>query len=195
MPRKMLIRSADLPYHVTIRCNNREWFDLPMRRVWEICLYSISRANFKRPVNIEAFVLMANHYHLLLYTPNGDLDKFMQIFNTCLSHFLRIETNRINRIFGDRYKWSLVTEQRYYQNVVRYVFQNPIRAGLVSLCQEYPFSSLHYQIHGKKLPFVTPDRFADISFINYVNQRLDDEQNHQLKTSLQKTGSYSPDAE
>jgi len=81
MPRKNLIRTNLYPYHVTIRSNNKEWFDLPREIVWKICLRAMVLANQKHPVRIQAFVLMANHYHLLIWTPQCNLDRFMSVFN------------------------------------------------------------------------------------------------------------------
>lgn len=144
MPRRSLIRHPFFPYHVTIRCNNKEWFDVPMPKVWEFCQYSLSLAFKKYPIRLHAFVLMTNHYHMLLSTPDSNLDKFMFEFNRTLSKLLRKQTGRINRIFGDRYHWCLIEKKQYWQNCLRYVYENPLRAGLESDLGHYPFSTFYY---------------------------------------------------
>ena len=190
MPRKPLIRTADYPYHVTIRSNNKEWFEISMGEMWKLCMDSLSKALFKFPVEVEAFVLMSNHYHLLLTTPDANLDKFMQAFNSDLSKGIRVRTQRKNRVFGDRYKWSLISDQSYYWNVVRYIFQNPLRAGIVKKCEEYPFSSLYYHSRGSHLPFQAPDEFNDPTFIEDINEPLSFEQTILYKKALQSVGEF-----
>ena len=81
MPRKNLIRCNNLPYHVTSRANNKEWFALPMDQVWKICQDCLKAAFDLHKVEIIAFVLMNNHYHLILRTPDANLDQFMYEFN------------------------------------------------------------------------------------------------------------------
>tara|TARA_R110000868_G_scaffold61524_5_gene187013 strand:+ start:13952 stop:14554 length:603 start_codon:yes stop_codon:yes gene_type:complete len=153
MPRKNLIRTSDYPYHITIRSNNREWFELEPDVMWQICLSALAKANELCPANIEAFVLMANHYHLLLWTPNSDIDRFMYELNSSISKAVRKRTGRINRIFGDRYKWTLVDQDSYYNCVLRYIYQNPIHANTVERCEQYAYSSLTYLVQDFDLGF------------------------------------------
>lgn len=172
MPRRPLIRNEIYPYHVTIRCNNKEWFDLPLNIVWELCLKSMRVANHKHPVKIRAFVLMQNHYHLIVRTPNCDLDKFMYEFNKGISKRIRERNGRINRIFGDRYKWSLINSLEYYNNALKYVYRNPIKSGSVLKAEDYPFSSLYYIKHKKNLSIeLESPYFGEIeSYLEYVNE-------------------------
>lgn len=188
MARKTLIRQNIYPYHVTIRSNNKEWFDLPSEDMWKLCLSSLTIANFKVPVKVEAFVLMNNHYHLLLFTPNANLDKFMKILNSTISGFIRRKTGRINHIFGGRYKWSLIDNLSYYQNVTRYIFQNPIRANLCKRCEEYKLSTIYYQVNKQQLPFSLPAKFTDQKFINYINERQNVFEDRKYKIALQSLG-------
>lgn len=175
MGRKTLQRVNNFPYHVTIRSNNKEWFDLPMDQIWKICIRSLCRARYKYPVKIEVFVLMGNHYHLLLYTPDADIDKFMHSLNSLLSKEIRSISGRINRIFGDRYKWSIVNCDKYYQNVIRYILQNPVRANIVKHCQDYKYSTLYYQVRNKQLPITLPEYFVQEDFLNFINKRISQE--------------------
>jgi putative transposase len=170
MGRKNLIRTDQYPYHVTIRTNNKEWFDIPMETVWKICKNCISRARDKVDVNIEAFVLMNNHYHLLLYTPDANLDKFMFFLNKYISHEIRTLTGRINRIFGDRYYWQIIQSDRRYQNVVRYIFQNPLRKKIVKRCENYRYSTLYYQARTDFFPCPLPQDFKSEYYLDFVNQ-------------------------
>lgn len=52
-----------------------------MDEVWQICLDCMKEAHQKHKVEVISFVLMSNHYHLLLRTPDANLDLFMYEFN------------------------------------------------------------------------------------------------------------------
>lgn len=143
MPRRRLIRQSEFPYHVYNRSRNKEWYQLDMQTMWKISQYSLKYALERYPVNLHAFVLMSNHYHMIVSTPNADIDKFMQIFGRMFSDRVRWKSDRINQIFGGRYQWTVVDRSNYHFNVIRYVFQNPLRAGHIVKCEDYPFSSLH----------------------------------------------------
>jgi putative transposase len=142
MPRKNLIRTADFPYHITSRSNNKEWFYVPIEDVWKYCIELLGSGSKKFNIKIYSFVLMANHYHLLLQTPDENIDKFMRFFNKGLSDRISRQASRINRIFGASYHWSLIKDDSYFINVYKYIYQNPLRAGLVSKCEKYRYTTL-----------------------------------------------------
>jgi putative transposase len=143
MPRPILIRSTTHPYHVTSRSYNKEFFPIPLSKVWEIMLEELKNASKQHNLAVHAFVLMGNHFHLLCHTPKGNLDQIMQ-------YFLRTTTLKINSLSGhrnhlwsSRYKWSLIDSQTHYYQVYRYIFQNPVRVGLCDKVEDYPYSTLH----------------------------------------------------
>ena len=144
MPRKNLIRQNQFPYHVYIRTINKDWFKIPMYRMWELCFDCLEYALEKEEVDIHAFVLMSNHYHMLLTTPECNLDKFMQHFNRRLSKKINHEARMMNHKFANRYKWTIVGTKSYLFNIYRYLYQNPVRAGLCQLCIDYPYTSLRF---------------------------------------------------
>ena len=114
-----------------------------MNKVWSIAKHCLYKAYEKHPYKLHAFVLMSNHYHMVIQTLNYDLDKVMFEFNRRFSLILKNESGHINRKFGSRYKWSLITEDQYFMNVLRYVYQNPLRARICKSCERYPYSSLN----------------------------------------------------
>lgn len=146
MPRKQLIRTSEFPYHVTTRTNNKDWFQLPLEEVWDICKEAFDSVTDKTDVEVHAFVLMGNHYHMLLTTPHANIDFVMMVFNKYISEAIKKRTDRMNRMFGGRYHWSIIKDQRYLYNVIRYIFQNPIRANICERVEEYPYSTFtqHY---------------------------------------------------
>lgn len=165
MPRKNLIRQNQYPYHVYIRTNNKNWFNIPQFRIWELCFECFQYALNFEPIIIHAFVLMGNHYHLLLTTPACNLDKFMEHFNRRLSKEINKEAKIQNHKFANRYKWTIVNSKSYLYNIYRYIYQNPVRAKLCQLCIDYPYSSLRF----------SPSQMKTLGIkvhINYFSHRL-----------------------
>ena len=189
MPRKPLIRSKNLPYHVTSRANNKEWFALDLRVVWSLAQESLKEANAIHAVEIISFVLMGNHYHMLLLTPEGNLDLFIYEFNKRLALKIKSKSGQINRIFGGRYKWCLIESQKYLVNCYKYIYQNPVRAKIVVNCEDYPFSTLRalYKNEGFSVPLHDRYGFKDEFGLLWLNQKIDHEEEEALRKSLSRS--------
>jgi putative transposase len=145
MPRKLLIRTDSHPYHVCSRSNNKEKFYLELHELWPLCIEYLIEGQKKFEVIVDAFVLMPNHYHMLVYTPRANIDKFMHFFNHSLARAIINRTGHINRVFRGSYRWNLIKPENYYLNVIRYIYQNPIRAGLCERVDQYPYSDYIWQ--------------------------------------------------
>jgi putative transposase len=92
-------------------------------------------------IEIHAYCLMGNHYHLLLRTPLGNLSDGMRHLNSNYTHFFNRSCQSDGSIFRGRYKSIIVSGERYLLRLSRYIHQNPINAGLVSHLEEYTWSS------------------------------------------------------
>lgn len=186
MPRPKLIRQNEFPYHVTSRTNNKVPFPLPMYHVWDLAKQSLVYARKNVDVEINCFVLMNNHYHLLITTPNENLDKFMMYFNLKLSKLISKNAKVINHKFSNRYKWTIVSDQEYLQNVYRYIYQNPIRANIVEKCIEYPYSSLHFTNFESRLLNYRPHfKYADE--VSFYEQRFSSNLTNIISTSMKRS--------
>lgn len=188
MPRKNLIRNETLPYHVTSRANNQEWFSLPLSEVWAICTRCLKEAYDKHKVEIISFVLMSNHYHLIVRTPDANLDQFMYEFNKRLAFSLKDSTGNINHLLGGRYKWCLIYSQKYFGNCYRYVYQNPKRAHITEKCENYPYSTLHCIVYNKEfvVPIFDQMGFKDQYALNWLNENIDDEETNLIRSGLRR---------
>ncbi len=142
MPRKKLIRDSLNPYHVCVRSHNKEWFDLPMDKMWEIFSEYLYLTKHIFNLEIISFVLMDNHFHLLLRTPLKNLDQAMNYFLREVSRVIGFEAGRINQKFGGPYHWSLIESNRHFLCAYKYVYRNPVDAGLVDRVELYPYSTL-----------------------------------------------------
>ena len=190
MLRKRLIRTNEYYYHITTRTNNKEWFAIPLEEVWKICEEALKKANREVPVVISQFVLMANHYHLLVRTKNADIDIFMFWLNKEIVASIRKRTNRINRInrfFASGYKWTLITHPKYFKNVFKYIYQNPLRARIVEKCEHYPYSTKFYTHNQMKVSFpFTPIHYLENN-MEFLNDRFNPKENKVIKRGLSRT--------
>jgi len=92
-------------------------------------------------LEVSAYCLMPNHYHLLVQTPEGNISR-------CMRHVNGVYTQRFNRrhgtdgqLFRGRYKAILVDDDNYLLEVLRYIHRNPVRAGMVKKTGDYNYSS------------------------------------------------------
>lgn len=187
MPRPLLIRSENHPYHITARCNNKDFFPIPLSEVWRIMIHELKRVHDDHKLAIHAFVLMGNHFHLLAHTPEANLDKIMQIFLKNTSVKISERAGQMNHLWGGRYRWSLIQSQRYYMEVYRYIFQNPMRASLVNKVEDYEFSTITKEV---KFPLHT---FIPLAFggregeLFWLNQKYESEQRNLIQLGLKKS--------
>ena len=197
MPRKPLIRTSDYPYHIYARSNNRENFFIPIRDVWEIIMAEIRTVNKRYLAQVHAFVLMLNHFHMIMTTPNENIDAIMNYLLREVSRKVGRYSRRINHIFGGPYRWSLIQNEAYYAHVYRYVYRNPVVVSMSERVEEYPFSSL--QILLKKFPNkgipLFDDQYVSLSplipkdlksRLLWLNTPYDREQSEMIKRALRR---------
>lgn len=194
MPRKLLIRSEVFPYHITNRSNNRELFHLELSELWPIFLEALREIEFQFGCETLAFVLMSNHYHLIVKTPNANIGEAMKYFHREVARKSNRAANRINHFFGGRYQWSLIANENYYWNALKYVFRNPVKAKICSNVMEYRYSSLNSMPPDFKWKLVDPfsDEKLAIEFdIAWLNEAFGTEKERGIQLALRRR-EFSP---
>jgi len=107
---------------------------------------------------IYSFIFMSNHVHLLFKEEEpGDISTAMHKLLTSYAGWYNKKYSRSGSLFGDRYASKPVKEDKYLSSLVRYIHQNPIRAGVVSKLNDYKWSSYHDYISSDKYPVVLTD--------------------------------------
>jgi len=118
-------------------------------------------------VEVHAYVLMSNHFHLIVSTPKGNLSEFMRHFNIRYTAGFNRRHRRIGHLYQGRYRAIIIDRDNYLLELSRYVHLNPIR--ILPLRQKdtqvrrrylenYPWSSLAgYLDAQKKQSWVTYD--------------------------------------
>ena len=103
-------------------------------------------------VEIHAFSLMPNHYHLLLRTPRGNLSRVMRHINGVYTQKINLKYKLDGSLFRGRFKSILIGEESYFLELIRYVHRNPYKAGLENKIGEYKWCSHGMYIYKKKRP-------------------------------------------
>lgn len=93
-------------------------------------------------VEILSFVLMSNHFHLLARFPLANISAALNYFMRETSRRIGAEAGRINQTYGGRFHRCLIKSYHYYLNAYKYVYRNPVEAGICGLPIEYPYSTL-----------------------------------------------------
>lgn len=189
MPRKPIIRSNEHYYHLTGRANNKEHFYLPVEEVWKIMLSKLRKLHKENELRISAFVLMNNHFHLLALTPKEPIDRIMYFFMKEVTREMQKRTGRVNKIFGGRYKGCLIEDPKYLLNVYKYIYRNPVAAGLVERAEHYPFSTFYFQDENcTPIPLdkVMPMNIAVSRYVEkeWVNSTFEESESESMKWGL-----------
>ncbi len=97
------------------------------------------------PVKLYAFTLMHNHFHLVLQPRDIDtMSRYMHRAQKAgtVAHHHRYDTS--GHLWQSRYKGFPVQDDSHFLTVIRYVLQNPVRAGLARRSRDYPWTSLSF---------------------------------------------------
>ena len=140
MARPLRLEHAGAIWHVTSRGNARQPIvhdDVDRARFVETLGRVVPAVRWR----LHAWVLMTNHHHLLVETPEPTLARGMRQLNGVFSQAFNRRWSRVGHVFQGRYKGILVERESHLLELVRYVVLNPVRAGLVQSPADYPWSS------------------------------------------------------
>jgi REP element-mobilizing transposase RayT len=166
MARPLRVQAAGAHYHVGARGvdkapvflsdEDRERFLILLGDIVERCGW-----------RCHAYCLMANHYHLALTTPEPNLGAGMRRLNQVYAQWFNHRHDRIGHLFEQRYWSQLLEAETNVLAVVRYVVQNPVRAGLVATPPAYPWSSAS-AMYG----LASPPSFLDLAWVGEPGGRV-----------------------
>ena len=140
MSRPLRIEYPGAWYHVMNRGRRKEsiFYDA---RDYELFSKVIEQTCRLFGMKIHAYVLMPNHYHLLIHTPLGNLSR-------CMRHLNGVYTQKINKkykldgsLFRGRFKSILISKEEYLLELVRYIHRNPYESKLEEKIGEYKWCS------------------------------------------------------
>ena len=126
MSRPLRIEYPGAWYHVTCRGNQRlKIFGDDKDRTRFLKALTESAEAFN--VEVHCYVLLKNHFHFLLRTPEANLGRFMHRFNTAYITYYNLRHHRSGHLYQGRYKAILVEADEYLLELSRYIHLNPVR--------------------------------------------------------------------
>lgn len=140
MTRPLRIELSDALYHVTSRGDRKDQIfrDDGDRLTWLTLLgETCDRFNLA----VLAYCQMTNHFHLLLETADGKLSRAMRHLNGSYSQYFNRAHDLVGHVFQGRFKAILCQRELYFKELARYIELNPVRADLVALPSQWPWSS------------------------------------------------------
>ena len=142
MSRPLRIEFADALYHVTSRGNERRpIFRSDRDRRTFLTLLLLEQAVKRFRWSVTAYVLMTNHFHLVIQTPDPNLSRGMQWLNGTYAAWFNHRHKRAGHLFQGRFHAFLVEKEGYLAELLRYVVLNPVRAKIVERPEDYRWSS------------------------------------------------------
>jgi putative transposase len=195
MGRGHRIDIADVPYHVINRANARarifhadsDYADFE---------YLLNEMRETYDMRIIAYVIMPNHWHLLLYPKkDGDLSKALHWLCTSHAHRFRTRTDTIGHghLYQGRYKSFAIQEDAHLLTVLKYIERNPVRAGLAERAEKWQWGSAHRRAEGsskqKELLAALPVDFP-ADYLNWINTKEPAEELDKVRDSLEKNSAF-----
>jgi putative transposase len=156
MARPLRIEYEGAFYHITSRGNERKPI-FHAKTDYERFKSYLKEAKERYGYVLHCYVLMTNHYHLIIETPQGNMSQVMHYVNASYTNYLNKKRQRSGHLFQGRYKAILIDHTNYLLELSRYVHLNPVRAHLVERPEEYTYSSYTSFISNKREEIVSPD--------------------------------------
>jgi len=126
MARPLRIQYPGAFYHITCRGNERKEIFLDDKdRNRFLALLTESLETYQ--VILYAYILMINHFHLLVQTKRANLSEFMRCFNICYTGWFNYRHHRCGHLYQGRYKAFLIDADNYLLEVSRYLHLNSVR--------------------------------------------------------------------
>ena len=171
MPRQAREKSSSGIYHIMLRGINRQdifndeednlKFIETLKKYKDICGYQI-----------YGYCLMSNHIHLLLKEGAETISQIMKRIGASYVYWYNMKYERYGPLFQDRYKSEKVEDDKYFLAALRYIHQNPIKAGMVKKLENYKWSSYGEYISQRDI----------LTEVEYVLNILNSDRNKAIKT-------------
>lgn len=147
----MRIEFSGAVYHITARGNEKKSIFLDVHDR-EAFLKIIAQVKNRFHWLFHSYVLMGNHYHLLVETPEANLSRGMRQLNGVYTRAFNKRHGRIGHLFQGRFSSILIDKDDYLLEVSRYIALNPVRAGLAVEAEEWAWGSYRVLIGMEKAP-------------------------------------------
>ncbi|MCD8509706.1 MAG: transposase [Bacillus sp. (in: Bacteria)] len=127
-------------YHITCRGNRRDALFLD-RKDYITFFYILRKLHEKYPIELAAYCLMTNHYHLLLRSNQNAMSKIMGLLNKRYATYFNIKYRLTGHLFEKRFYDKHIGTEYGMLEVSKYIHMNPLEASIVSQLEDYRWSS------------------------------------------------------
>jgi len=179
MPRKARELSKTGLYHVMMRGIDRQQV-FQDDEDNEIFLWMLKDCKSVSEFKLYAYCLMGNHVHLLMQPQTEDLGLTFKRLGVKYVYRYNLKYQRVGPLFQDRFKSEAINSERHFLAAVRYIHQNPIKAGIVKKPDEYSWSSYGEYLGEKSLvdtdfalKIIGADEFVRFHDISEKNDFMD----------------------
>lgn len=151
MARPLRIQYPGAVYHVTCRGNERRGIykdDKDRKAFLEI----LAQSKKIYIIRLYSYMLMNNHFHLLIETPLGNLGEFMRHFNITYTSYFNRRHSRVGHLYQGRYKSIVVDRDEYLSVLSRYIHLNPLRT-----------KQIVWKTDGEKMGYLRNYRWSSLS--------------------------------
>nr|WP_231572099.1 transposase [Pontibacillus halophilus] len=181
LPRTPRKKSRTGIYHVIIRGVNRQTI-FENREDRAMYVRTLARYKKKSKFELYSYCLMNNHVHLLVKEVDEPISVVMKRLNSSYVHNYNVKYDRVGHLFQERFKSECVEDRDYFMTLLRYIHQNPLKAGVVKSVWDSPWTSVHEYISIPKyvdvdraLKVIGKDRKDAIArFISLMEEVVDD---------------------
>lgn len=156
MPRAAREKSESSTYHIMLRGINQQQIfedDEDYQRFIDIIKTYQAICEYK----IYAYCLMGNHIHLLMEFQKEPIEQAFKRIGSKYVYWYNVKYQRKGHLFQDRFKSEPVDDDPYFLTVIRYIHQNPVKAGLCKKVEEYKYSSIN--------EYLTEAEMVDTEFV------------------------------
>ena len=117
-------------------------------------------------IKLHDYVLMSNHYHLLIETTKENLSAYMKYLNASYAIYFNKKYKRSGHLWQGRFKSWYVTDEAYLYTLISYIEHNPVKAGMVQRVGDY-----HYSAYSAFIEEATPIQCLreSIMFTDFAN--------------------------
>lgn len=142
MPRKARIKSESGIYHAILRgINQQQLFE--DAEDCEKFIQVIKDCKAISEFEIYAYCLMGNHVHLLIKETKEPIEQIFKRIGSRYVYWYNTKYQRVGHLFQDRFKSEPVETEGYFLSAMRYIHQNPIKAGICEKIEDWKYSSFN----------------------------------------------------
>lgn len=150
MPRCARRKSENQIYHVMMRGNNREKVFINEEDKFRI-MDILREKKQAQEYHLYAYCVMDNHLHLVLKEGQDHLSRIVKRIAVSYSNYFNKKYKRIGHVFQERFKSEIIDDENYLLAAIRYIHQNPLKAGNGNVTG-YKWSSYNdYMSKGKNI--------------------------------------------